>query len=271
MSGEQPPLPSDLVERLSVLCDGGFVDVTGSLLQLYQHKTETDVAGLQLAHQVASLAVKTFYEEVRQTPTEARLAALIECAVQETIGRDGIDFAKAWPMVQSGRHAADAGRFNRSTGKIIGKGELVVLEMGLCVNGYWTDITRTALVGKATDGQLRMFETVRNAQSAAIASMRPGMPMRDVDAAARGCIEEAGLGPCFNHALGHHVGFRYHDPGDVLSPWSNGVLQEGMVLTVEPGVYGPDLGGGVRIEDNILITGDGHLLLSDYPRTMKGE
>ena len=75
----------------------------------------------------------------------------------------------------------------------------------------------------------------------------------------------------FNHALGHQVGFRYHDPGSCLSPNCTDVLQEGMVLTIEPGIYGVELNGGVRIEDNFLITASGCQLLSNYPRSLRGD
>ncbi|MDO6432206.1 Xaa-Pro peptidase family protein [Flavitalea sp. BT771] len=270
MSGEQPPLPSHLVERFDRVSEGGFKDAGADLLALYACKTASDIAGLLRTHRVAARAVELFYQEVEKRHTEAGLAALIGSAVQEAVGREGIGFAMAWPLVQSGSNAADAGRFNRSTGKVIGMGELVVLEMGVCVDGYWADITRTAVVGEPSELQQRMFDAVSLSQQAAFDLLRPGVAMREVDRAARSCIVDAGFGDLFNHALGHQTGFRYHDPGAVLSPYSTGVLEPGMVLTIEPGVYGTSLAGGLRIEDNVLITGDGHRLLSDSPRQLKG-
>jgi len=270
MSGEQPPLPADLPLRLAGVCTGGWRDTGGELLRLYDQKTPTDIAGLEKTHKIAAHAVEVFYREVGGGHTEAMLAALIETAVQATIGRADVGFAKAWPTVQSGPHSADAGKFNRSTGKIIAKGELVVLEIGVCVDGYWADLTRTAVVGEVTDTQQRMYEAVAGAQKAAFGLLRPGAAMRDVDNAARTFIENAGFASCFPHALGHQTGFRYHDPGAVLSPYSPGILREGMVVTVEPGVYGNALGGGLRIEDNVLITAEGYRILSDCPRDLKG-
>ncbi|HEV2482879.1 MAG TPA: Xaa-Pro peptidase family protein [Puia sp.] len=269
MSGEQPPLPADLVQQFASLA-GGFRDITSDLLRLYEYKSPTDVAGLHLAHEVAGIAIREFYAEVVKGHSEARLAGLIELAVQETIDRDGIGFAKAWPMVQSGLNTADAGRFNRSTGKVIRSEGFVLLEMGVCVNGYWADITRTALPCEPSPEQQSLYDTVSRAQTAAIHLIRPGMAMRQVDAAARNIIRDAGFGDKFNHALGHHVGFRYHDPGEVLSPYSEGVFREGMVVTVEPGVY-IDRMGGLRIEDNILVTGEGNQVLSNFPRTLNGK
>jgi Xaa-Pro aminopeptidase len=270
MSGEQPPLPADMALRLEGVCKGGWKDTGGELLSLYDEKTATDVVALEKAHKIAARAVEVFYREVGGGHTEAMLAALIEMAVQETNGRGGVGFAKAWPMVQSGKHSADAGKFNRSTGKMIMPGELVVLEMGVCVDGYWADITRTAVVGEATDTQQRMFDAVAGAQRAAFGVLRPGASMREVDDAARSFIADAGFGSCFPHGLGHQTGFRYHDPGKVLSPYSTGILREGMVITVEPGVYSEALGGGLRIEDNVLITTDGYRILSACPRDLKG-
>lgn len=270
MSGEQPPLPADLVLRLEGVSAGGWKDTGGELLSLYAEKTPADVVALEKTHKIAARAVEVFYREVGAGHTEAMLAALIETAVQETNGREGVGFAKAWPMVQSGTHSADAGKFNRSTGKMIVKGELVVLEMGVCVDGYWADITRTAVVGQASSSQQRMYEAVAGAQEAAFRLLRPGAVMREVDNAARSFIADAGFGSCFPHALGHQTGFRYHDPGDVLSPYSTGILREGMVITVEPGVYSKELGSGLRIEDNVLITPGGYRILSGCPRDLKG-
>jgi Xaa-Pro aminopeptidase len=271
MAGEQPPLPANLIKRLEQVSSGGWKDATKELLGLYDEKMATDIAGLEITHSLTARAVDVFYRQVSMGHTEAKLAALVEAAVLEVCDGGRVGFARAWAMVQSGEHSADAGKFNRSTGKVIEKGELVVLEMGVCVNGYWADITRTAVVGPITDMQQRMYDAVRRAQEAAFKMLRPGVFMRDVDGAARRIIADAGFESCFPHALGHQTGFRYHDPGDSLSPYSTGVLKEGMVITIEPGVYGPSLGGGLRLEDNALITAEGYRILSDYPRDVKGD
>ncbi|WP_316838200.1 Xaa-Pro peptidase family protein [Pedobacter nutrimenti] len=271
MSGEQPPLPADFTERLCNLSDTGFKDTTTDILSLYSYKTAADIVALRLTHRVTAIAVHVFYQQVNTGITESKLAALIEYAVQEMIGQHNISFARAWPMVLSGENTANGGKYNRTTGKIIASGDLVMLEMAICVNGYWADITRTAICGEASDLQLKIFETVKNAQRIAIEMLKPGVAMKEVDAASRNYIEAAEYGAYFNHALGHQVGFRYHDPGATLSPNSTEILQEGMVITIEPGIYGAELNGGVRIEDNVLITKDGYELLSAYPRSLKGD
>jgi Xaa-Pro aminopeptidase len=271
MSGEGPLLPADLPERLGRLAAGGYKDVLPQLLALYDYKTHADSDALRVTHTVAKRAVERFYELVQPGITERELASAIEAAVQNMTGCEGIGFAKAWPMVQSGPLAAAAGRYNRTTNRRLCAAELVVLEMGVCVDGYWADITRTAVAGPATSRQNELHRVVEEALQEALALLTPGATMSDVDKAAREHIAKAGYGQLFNHALGHQTGFRYHDPGAVLSPASTGILEEGMVLTVEPGIYGEQIGGGIRIEENVLITAGGYELLSNFSRSLTGK
>lgn len=266
MSGEQPHLPSDLTEQLATVSDIGFTDVTGDLIKLYLYKNKEDLGCLALVHEVAAIAIQTFYDTLEVGSTEAAIAAAIEMKVQQMTGKNGVQYAKAWPLIQSGVNGVSGGRYNRTTGRILQSGELVMLEMSICVNGYWADVTRTGQTSEVSLLQKNIFDTVFAAQQLAISMMKPGVEMGEIDKAARSYITEAGFGHLYNHALGHHVGFRYHDPGLGLSPGSTSVLVEGMVLTVEPGIYGVEINCGVRIEDNVLITGEGHLVLSNYPR-----
>lgn len=266
MSGEQPHLPYDLIEQLHAVSDAGFKDVTNDLLTLYLSKNNEDVRCLKLVHEVAAMAVQTFYDNLKVGNTEANIAAAIELEVQNKTGEKGVEFAKAWPLVQSGVNAAFGGRYNRTTGKMLKESEMVMLEMSICVNGYWADISRTGQTSEVSEQQKNIFDTILAAQQLAISMMKPGVEMSEVDAVARTYIINAGFGHLYNHALGHHVGYRYHDPGPGLSPGSAGTLEEGMLLTVEPGIYGMEINCGVRIEDNVLITADGCLVLSDYPK-----
>jgi len=266
MSGEQPHLPSNLTEQLTTVSDIGFTDVTSDLMKLYLYKNKEDLGCLALVHEVAAIAVQTFYDTLEVGSTEAAIAAAIEMEVQQMTGKNGVQYAKAWPLIQSGVNGVSGGRYNRTTGRILQSGELVMLEMSICVNGYWADVTRTGQTSEVSLLQKNIFDTVFAAQQLAISMMKPGVEMGEIDKAARSYITEAGFGHLYNHALGHHVGFRYHDPGPGLSPGSTSVLAEGMVLTVEPGIYGVEINCGVRIEDNVLITAEGHLVLSNYPR-----
>jgi len=269
MSAEQPPLPSNLLERLSGLTEKGFKDTSKEILNLYEYKTDMDVKGLKLAHRITAVAIKEFYKKTKQGITEAKLAALIEFSVLQLLGQNEVNFVRAWPIIQSGKNTINGGKYNITTCKIIENGDLVLLEMAICVNGYWADITRTIIVGVANQLQENMYGTIIKAQQAAMALLKPGIAMEIIDAASRIVIENAGYGAFFNHALGHQVGFRYHDPGGTLSRGSSSILKEGMVLTIEPGIYDESLDGGLRIEDNVLITKSGYLLLSDYSRRLQ--
>lgn len=262
MAAEQAPLPSTLTDRLSLLSAGGHQeqDFEG----LYAVKTSQDIAALEVTHRVAAAAVETFYRSLQPGKTEAAVAAAVETAAQEATGSEGISYARAWALVQSGINTAAAGRYNRSTGKALAIGEAVLLEVSICVNGYWADITRTGHTGELSPAHKNIFDLVAKAQAAAIAAIRPGVAMETIDEQARRIIREAGYGRHFAHCLGHPVGFRYHDPGPGLSPGSKELLRPGMVLTVEPGIYGRDIGCGVRLEDNVVVTEDGCRILSVY-------
>ena len=265
MAAEQPPLPSNLIQCVSDLSRKGWKDVSSDLLILYSYKTTFDIDRLKLTHEISAIAVNTFYENAIQGKTEAEVAAAVEHQVAKCINMPEIFFSRAWAMIQSGVNAVWGGKYNRTSGKRLEDGELVMMEMGVCVNGYWADITRTAKVGNISENQNKIYDLVFEAQRLGISMMKPGVKMSTIDAAVRKKIEEAGLGQCFNHALGHQVGFRYHDFGPTLSPGTNSLLQEGMLLTVEPGVYGEEINMGVRIEDNVLITHDGCIIMSSYP------
>jgi Xaa-Pro aminopeptidase len=152
----------------------------------------------------------------------------------------------------------------KASEKRIKKGELVVVDMGALLNGYNSDETRTFVTGRPTPKQKEVYGVVRDAQAAAIERVRPGVKAAVVDLAARGVIGKAGYGKYFGHGTGHGVGLDIHEsPG--LGPTSDDVLEEGMVITVEPGIYIPGW-GGVRIEDMALVTKNGAELLTSTTR-----
>lgn len=154
----------------------------------------------------------------------------------------------------------------KASEKLIKKGELIVVDMGVLLNGYNSDGTRTFVTGSPTSKQKEIYNIVRDAQAAAIDSIRPGVKASEVDLAARRVIEKAGYGKFFGHGTGHGVGLEIHEaPG--LGPASNEVLEEGMVITVEPGIYLPGW-GGVRIEDMALVTKGGADILTSTTRDL---
>lgn len=226
------------------------------------HKTAREIDLIRRANTVAGVGLRTFYAMLEPGRSEAEIAGQIEAAIQSRSGRDGCDFARAWAYVQGGPNSMLAGTVSRTSGTTLQAGDLVVLEMATCVDGYWSDLTRTGVVGPPNDTQAALLAAVRDAQKAALDTVRAGVSHEAVDRAARRVLDERGYGEGFTHATGHHVGFRYHDTGPMLAQGSPAPLEAGMVITIEPGVYGPAFGGGARFEDNVLVTASGCTVLS---------
>jgi Xaa-Pro dipeptidase len=143
-----------------------------------------------------------------------------------------------------------------STRRRLESGDVALLELGVVADGYWADRTRVRVAGVPTDEQGKVFETVRRAQAAAAAAIRPGISGAEVDEAARSIIRDAGYGGFFPHITGHGLGFAYHEARPKLAPGETALLEEGMITSVEPGVYFEPC-GGFRIEDDVLVTANG--------------
>jgi Xaa-Pro aminopeptidase len=231
---------------------------------LYVKKTHTEVAAIRLANQVAGRALDVFRLAVVPGRTEAEVAAAVEASILCQTGTQGIHLARGFAFVQSGSETAASGRYNRNTGRKIMPGEPVLIELATCVNGYWSDLTRSVFTDKPQPKLQEMLDVVRRAQRLAIAEIQPGLRAWEIDSIARAVICEAGFEKCFTHATGHHTGFRYHDPGPALAPGVWERLEPGMIITVEPGIYSQEIGGGIRIEDNVLVTSTGHEVLSQH-------
>jgi Xaa-Pro dipeptidase len=261
-SAEQIPVPEGFSGQLSAFTARPDARRQAGFANLYLRKTPEEVDAIRLANRVANIGLKAFFENLQPGIAEAEVAASVESAIYRQIGCDGIFHSRGWAMVQSGPNSADAGRFNRSTGRRLENGDLVLIELATCVNGYWSDLTRTAAVGSVKAEVEQILAIVRDAQQAAVDGIRPGVSAADIDALARDKIAAQGLSSFFTHHTGHHVGFRYHDPGFVILPRESAKLEPGMVITIEPGVYVPERGAGARIEDNVLVTESGHEVLS---------
>lgn len=152
----------------------------------------------------------------------------------------------------------------RASDKIIESGDFVTMDFGCVYEGYCSDMTRTVVVGKASDKQKKVYETVLKAQEAALKAIKPGIRGKDADKIARDIITEEGFGEYFGHGLGHGVGLEVHE-APRLAPIGEKILEKNMVVTDEPGIYIPEF-GGVRIEDLIVVTEDGCERLSTSPK-----
>ncbi|MGB8581626.1 MAG: Xaa-Pro peptidase family protein [Candidatus Sulfotelmatobacter sp.] len=261
-AAEQIPIPEDFAKQLSVLATKPDARRQSAFADLYLRKTMEEVQAIRLANQVANFGLKAFFENLTPGIPEADIAAAVESAIYRQIGRDGIFHSRAWAMVQSGPNSAHAGQFNRSTGRRLQDGDLVLIELATCVNGYWSDLTRTGAVGSPKAETAEILALAEAAQQAAIDGVRAGVSAGDVDALARDKIAAQGLSSFFPHHTGHHVGFRYHDPGFLIAPGVSAKFEPGMTITIEPGIYVPERGGGARIEDNLLVMETGCEVLS---------
>jgi len=180
---------------------------------------------------------------------EAEVAAEMEYAARRA-GAEAMSFPT---IIASG--ARSALPHGRASNQPIKPGGFVVCDFGVILAGYCSDQTRTIWVGSVPDEARRAYEAVREAQQAAIAAVRPGIPVGEVDAAARKVLRKAGLGRYFTHSTGHGVGLEIHEAPRVADGQPE-ILQPGMVITIEPGVYFPGK-WGVRIEDMVAVTAGG--------------
>jgi Xaa-Pro aminopeptidase len=198
--------------------------------------------------------------EIRPGMREREIAARISY-LQRCAGSDGDAFD---PIVASGERAALP--HARASARKLRRGDLVILDFGCTVDGYCSDLTRTVAIGRASRRAREVHRAVRDAQAAAIEGARDGVRAAELDRLARARIEEAGFGAGFNHSLGHGLGLSLHARPRVSS-LSKERLRQGMVLTIEPGVYIPGW-GGVRIEDDVLIRAGACRVLTASPREL---
>jgi len=207
---------------------------------------------LQRIRAAVALGAKLFDRAlavVRPGVKETEVAAEMELAAR----RGGAEEMSFPTIIASG--ARSALPHGRASDQPIAKGGFVVCDFGVILSGYCSDQTRTVWVGPVPQDARRAYEAVREAQQAAIAAVRPGIPVGEVDAAARKVLRKAGLGRYFTHSTGHGVGLEIHEAPRVADGQPE-ILQPGMVITIEPGVYFPGK-WGVRIEDMVAVTAGG--------------
>jgi len=223
-----------------------FINVSEAVRAARSVKDEHERELIQKACRIASDAFEDLIPMIKKGRREDELAAELVYLMQ----RHGAGGASFETIVASGANGAEPHYVAGS--KKLQKGELVVFDFGAKYHKYVSDITRTVIVGKADERQKRMHAVVARAQMAALAKMRKGVKGAAVDKAARDLIDKTEFKGRFVHSLGHSIGLAVHD-GAGLGPASKVVLKPGMIFTNEPGVYLSGY-GGVRIEDNVLIT-----------------
>ncbi len=220
-------------------------------------KDKDEIAILRTAIEVAQRVFTSVRATLRSSQTEWDVACEID-RLSRQLGGSGTSFK---PIVAVGPRAALPHAVPGQP--TIGSAPFVLIDWGAMVRGYRSDLTRVLSTGKIPPKFGKMYDTVLAAQQAAIAAMRPGVMVSEVDKIARAVIEKQGMGKQFNHGLGHGIGLDIHE-APRLGKNQDRPLEVGMVVTVEPGVYFSGF-GGVRIEDDVLITRDGHEVLSSLP------
>jgi Xaa-Pro aminopeptidase len=258
------------VSRHSFLVDGlkqrgstsPLVATVGVVELLRSSKDAWEVGRLRDGAERLSTVAKCILPKILAGRTEADLAAEIEARLR----RVGFQRPAFDTIVASGPNAALP--HARAGSRSLEAGDLVVIDFGGVLDGYCTDLTRTVAVGKAGDRERQVIEQVVEAQLAAFAAVKAGCSPESVDAAARAVLTGHGSGQAFTHGTGHGIGLEVHEAprltrGRVDHP--EPPLAAGMVMTLEPGAYFPGW-GGVRIEDDVLVTADGAEWLTDVPR-----
>jgi Xaa-Pro aminopeptidase len=221
-------------------------------------KDPEEIANIERAQEITDDAFDRLVSKLHEGITEEEAGFELEVAMRE-LGAERVGFDT---IVAFGENAAEP--HHHPTERALRRGDLVKLDFGCVVEGYHSDMTRTVAFGDPPDELARVYDVVRRAQETGIAAVRAGVEGGTPDEAARAIIRDEGYGERFGHSLGHGVGLEIHE-GPTLRARSDDVLPEGAVVTVEPGVYLPGL-GGVRIEDTVVVTSDG---CRPFPRTAK--
>jgi Xaa-Pro dipeptidase len=249
-------------EHLTALFPGAaFVSAEEILRRLRMLKDAQELKIIEEACALADYAVEVGVSEIKEGRTELDVLNAVEYALKQK-GVTEMSFAT---MVLTGANAASP-HGNPGQTKIK-KGDLVLFDLGVVVDRYCSDITRTVAFGDVNDKQKEIYDTVLKAQLAAVVASKPGVTAADVDLTARRIIADAGYGEYFPHRLGHGLGISVHEYPS-LTETNSLVLEEGMVYTIEPGIYVPDV-AGVRIEDDVYITADGVKVLTKFPKGLQ--
>jgi Xaa-Pro aminopeptidase len=227
---------------------------------LRRAKDQDEIAMLRRAQEVTDQAFEGILDRLAVGLAETQIAVELEVLLRRE-GADGLSFD---PIVAFGENAAEP---HHAPGRrVLEEGDVIKLDFGAACGGYHADMTRTVAFGEPAPELKKIHELVREAQQAGIDAVRAGAMARDVDHSARSVIEAAGYGDSFTHGLGHGVGLEIHEAPNLGRRFEE-LLPEGAVVTIEPGIYLPGL-GGVRIEDMVEVTPDGCRVLGTSPREL---
>lgn len=242
------------------LPDVELIPIGAELDDLRIHKDAGELCSLAGSAEIASQALLGILDLIRPGVPEREVALALEFAMKRAGAQEkSFDF-----IVASGPRGAMP--HGKASDKTIQAGELVTLDFGAVYQGYHSDETVTIAVGTPDSRQKEIYSIVKDAHDKALEAVRPGISLKELDGIARRFIEAKGYGNYFGHGLGHGVGLEVHEKPTV-SFRSEQIAGEGMVFTIEPGIYIPDW-GGVRIEDTVVVTHDGYRPLTKVPKEL---
>jgi len=264
----EPIVPAEPTRKIlaEVFGEKQLADAGGLLNSQRACKTARELNKLRTVNEISTFGLKTFFEKVDVGVSGIELAAEVEHAVMTRgSGYKGASRVRAFAQVSTGAGETSAGSrpFVISTTRKMVSGDLALLELAVVADGFWSDRTRVRAAGRPTAQQEEVHEAVTRALQAAIDKVQAGVTAGEIDEAAREVIRQAGYEKAFFHISGHGLGFRYHEPIPMICPGSDAVLETGMVHSLEPGVYLPEM-GGVRVEDDIAVTETGAEVLGPF-------
>ncbi len=239
-----------------------FINAEVFLRELRIHKDEAEIESMRQAISIAEQALRQTLPQIRSGISERELAAELTIHLLKAGSEPDLPFN---PIVASGPNSALP--HATPTDRLLETGDLLILDWGARHNGYISDITRTFAIGEIDPELMQIAEIVALANDAGRETVSPGTPCGLVDKAAREVIDAAGFGEYFVHRTGHGIGLEAHEPPNIRAG-EELVLTPGMTFTVEPGIYLPGR-GGVRIEDDIVVTHSGAESLSTLPRHLE--
>jgi Xaa-Pro aminopeptidase len=237
-----------------------FLPIGIELDDLRLIKSDVELQLLEKCADIASHSLLGILDKLKPGAVERVISLEIEFAMK----REGAEEKSFDFIVASGKRGALP--HGKASDKRVEAGELVTIDFGAVYNGYHSDETVTVSVGEPDKQQREIYSIVKDAHDKALQAVRPGVSLRELDGIARGFIENKGFSEYFGHGLGHGVGLEVHER-PVVSPRSEQIAEEGMVFTIEPGIYIPEW-GGVRIEDTVVVTGNGCRVLTKVPKDL---
>jgi Xaa-Pro dipeptidase len=245
----------------SVAPDLKITPIERELIRIRAYKRPDEVAAMREAVRVAEQALAQLLTVVQPGMTERQIAAQLK-TLMDSYGAEDVAFST---LVQTGENSANP--HGVTTNRALRADEFLLIDYGCRVRGYPSDITRTFCLGRPSAEMQRIYDSVLRANEAARAAAGPGVAMGAVDKAARDVIDAVGYGQYFTHRTGHGIGLDVHEPIPQIASGVTDELEPGMAFTIEPGIYIPGL-GGVRIEENVVVTDTGLDVLTSFERRL---